>query len=180
MLFPFSVSPPQTPMPSLFPLLLCGCHPPFLPQYPSIGLHCGIDPSQDQWPQLPLMPDKVILCYICSWSKRSLHVYSLVGCLVPESSGEGAVWLVDIIVLPMGLQHPSAPLVLALTPPLEYRCSVQWFAASVCICIGQTLAESLRRQLYQTPVRRHSLVSGIMSGFGTCIWDGSPDGAVSG
>ena len=50
---------------------------------------------------LPLMPDKAILCYISSWSNGSLHLYSLVGGLVPGSSGE--VWLVDIVILPMGL-----------------------------------------------------------------------------
>jgi len=31
------------------------------------------------------MSDKVILCYICSWSHGSLHVYSLLGSLVPRS-----------------------------------------------------------------------------------------------
>ena len=36
---------------------------------------------------LPLMPDKAILCYICSWSHGFLHVYSLVGGLLPRSSG---------------------------------------------------------------------------------------------
>ena len=34
-----------------------------------------------------LMPDNAILCYICGWSHGSLHVYSLEGGLVPESSG---------------------------------------------------------------------------------------------
>jgi hypothetical protein len=34
-----------------------------------------------------LMSNKAILCYICSWSLGSLRVYSLVGSLVPESSG---------------------------------------------------------------------------------------------
>jgi hypothetical protein len=33
------------------------------------------------------MPNKAILCNICSWSQESLHVYSLVGGLVPGSSG---------------------------------------------------------------------------------------------
>ena len=44
----------------------------------------------------------------------------LVGGLVPGSSGRrgGGVLLVDIVVLPMGLQTPSAPSVLPLTPPL--------------------------------------------------------------
>jgi hypothetical protein len=31
------------------------------------------------------MPDKTILCYIWSWSPGSLHVYSLVDDLVPQS-----------------------------------------------------------------------------------------------
>ena len=39
---------------------------------------------------LPLMSDKAILCYICIWSLGSLHVYSLVGGLVPGSSGESS------------------------------------------------------------------------------------------
>jgi hypothetical protein len=34
-----------------------------------------------------LMTDLAILCYICSWSHGSLQVYSLVGSLVPGSSG---------------------------------------------------------------------------------------------
>ena len=81
-------------------------HPPthpHLPHSPSIPLHWGIKPSQDQGPSLPLMPDKA----------------------------------------------PSAPSVLPLTPPLGSLCSVWWLAASICICIGQTLAEYLKGQLYQ-------------------------------
>jgi hypothetical protein len=34
-------------------------------------------------------------------------------------------WLVDIVVLPMGLQTPSALLVLSLSPPLGSPCSVK-------------------------------------------------------
>jgi hypothetical protein len=52
-----------------------------------------MEPSQDQGPLLPLMPDKAIFCYICGRSHGSLHVYSLVGALVPESSG-GSGWLI--------------------------------------------------------------------------------------
>jgi hypothetical protein len=33
------------------------------------------------------MTNKAILCYICGWSYGSFHVYSLVGGLVPVSSG---------------------------------------------------------------------------------------------
>jgi len=52
----------------------------------------------------------------------------------------------------MGLQTPSTPSVLSLTPPLGTLFSVQWVVASICFCIRQALAESLRRQLYQVPV----------------------------
>jgi len=53
---------------------------------------------------------------------------------------------------------------------------VQWLVVSPCICIGQALAESLRRQLYQAPVSIYFLASAIVSEFGDCIWDGSQVG----
>ena len=56
------------------------------------------------------MPAKAILCCICNWSYGSPNVYSLFGGLVSGSSV--AVWLVDIIFLPMRLQTSSAPSVL--------------------------------------------------------------------
>jgi hypothetical protein len=74
--------------------------------------------------------------------------------------------LIDIIVLPMGLQNPLAPSVLSVTPPLGTLCSVQWLSASICLCICQALAEPLRRQLYQASVSKHLLASTIVSGFG--------------
>ena len=77
-------------------------HPPTSSRFQSSNYPTlGIKPSQDQGPLFPLMPDKAILCYICGWSHRSLHVYSLVGGLVPKSSvGER----VDSnVVLSMGL-----------------------------------------------------------------------------
>jgi hypothetical protein len=58
---------------------------PLLPSSSGIPLHWGIEPSQDQGPLLPLMPNKAILCYICSWSHGTLHVYSFVGGFVPRS-----------------------------------------------------------------------------------------------
>jgi hypothetical protein len=67
-----------------------------------------------------LTPDKAIICYICSWS----HV--LVDDLVPGSSGR--VGLVDVVVLLMGLQIPSTPAVLSLTPLFGTPHSVQWLA----------------------------------------------------
>jgi hypothetical protein len=69
---------------------------------PGFPLQWGIEPSQDQGPLLLFMSNKAILCYIHSWSHGSFHVSSLVGGLVPGSSG--GYWLVHIVVPPMGLQ----------------------------------------------------------------------------
>jgi hypothetical protein len=134
---------------------------------PGIPLHWGIEPSQEQRPLLPVMPYKAILNYICSWSHGSLHVYSLDGGLVPRSPA--GVWLVGIVVLPMGLQTPSAPSVLPLTPPVGSLCSVRRLAASIQICICQALVEPLGRELYQALVSKHFLTSAIVFGFGVCI-----------
>ena len=87
--------------------------------------------------------------------------------------------MVDFIVLPMGLQTPFAPSALTVTPPLWTMSSVQWLPMKICICICQALAEPLRRQLYRTPINKQFLASTIVSGFGVCIWDGSPDGTLS-
>ena len=40
------------------------------------------------------MPDKAILSCICSWSHGPIHVYAVVGGLVPGSAGGGGVQLV--------------------------------------------------------------------------------------
>jgi len=100
-------------------------------------------PSQEQGLFLPLMLDSAILCHICGWSHGSLHLYSLVGGLVPGSSG--GIWLVDIVVLPMVLQTPSAPPVFSLTPQLGSPCSVPWLAATLLICISRAQTYSLSR-----------------------------------
>jgi hypothetical protein len=88
------------------------------------------------------MPDKTILCCISSWTHVSLHVHSLVGGLVPGSSWGGVVWLIDV-VLPMGLQTPSAPSVLAPTSSLGAPVLSPMFGCMHLICIGQALAELL-------------------------------------
>jgi hypothetical protein len=62
---------------------------PFLLPSPGIPLNWGINPRKDDGPLLPLIPDKSIFCYICSWNLGPLHVYSLVGVLVPGSSARG-------------------------------------------------------------------------------------------
>jgi hypothetical protein len=78
----------------------------------------------------------------------------------------GGVWLVDIVVLPMGLKTPSTPSVLSLIPLLGTPCSVQWLASSICLFIRKALAGCLRRQPYQSPFSMHFLASTIASGFG--------------
>jgi len=100
---------------------------PLPPQCPGIPLHWGNESSQDQGLFLLLILDNAILCYICSWSHGSLHVYSLVGGLVPRSSG--GAWLVDIVVLPVKLKFPSAPPIFPLTTPFGSPCSVQQLVA---------------------------------------------------
>jgi hypothetical protein len=84
------------------------------------------------------------------------------------------VWLVDIVVLPMGLQSLSTPSTLPLT--LGSPGSIQWLAVSICICLSQVLAEPLRVQSYQAPVCKHFLASTIVSEFGVCRWNGSYGG----
>jgi hypothetical protein len=85
------------------------------------------------------MSDKIVLCYICSGSHRLAHVCSLVGGLVPGSS-EG---IVDTVVLPKGLQSPSAPSILSLTLPLGFLVSAQRLAVSASV-LSQVLSEPLR------------------------------------
>jgi hypothetical protein len=121
MLSPFLVSPPR---PLSHPPSPCSPTHPLLFPYLWIFVHWSNEPSHDQGPLLLLMSNKVILCYICSWSHESLHVYSLVDRLVPGSS-EG-YWLVHIVVPSMVLRAPSAPSVLSLAPPLRTLCSVQF------------------------------------------------------
>jgi hypothetical protein len=102
MLSPLLVSPPQTPYPILLlpasmRLFLLPTHP-LLPPCPGILLHWGIKSSQDKGPLLSLMSKKAILSYICCWSHGSLHVYSLVGGLVPWSSGCSG-WVILFVLL---------------------------------------------------------------------------------
>ena len=142
----------------------------FYPPHPGTCLHWGIKPSQDQEPLLPLMSDKVILCYICSWNHG----------LVLSPWVLWTVWLVHIVVLPIRLQTPSAPSVLPLTAPLGTPWSVWLLAVSISLCSCQALAEPLRRQSYYAPISKHLLVSTIVTVPGFCIWDGSKGWTESG
>jgi hypothetical protein len=88
--------------------------------------------------------------------------------------------LVSSYFSPMGLETSSAPWILSLAPLFGTVCSVQWMAVSIYFCICQSLAEPLRRQLYQAPVSKFLLASTIVSRSSDCIWDGSPGRVVSG
>jgi hypothetical protein len=86
-------------------------HPPthsHIPALHSPNLGAYIKPSYHQGSLLPLMPDKANLCYICSGSHGSLHVYVLFGWWFNPWEFWG-VRVVDIVVLPMGFQNPSDP-----------------------------------------------------------------------
>jgi len=175
-LFPLYHPPPPLLSPFFSPLFLWNRMLPLPPTYSHLRPLIFLYTMEMSF--LLLMPDNAILCYICDWSHGPIPVYSLVCGLVPGSSG--GVWFVDIVVL-MGFPTPSVPSVLSLTPPLVSLCLVQWFAASILICISKALAKPLRRHPCQVPVNKHFLASAIvMTGFGGCIWDESPDRAVSG
>jgi hypothetical protein len=137
-MLPLSWYPTNPPTPSLLPLLLWMCsptHPTSHSCHPALAF-----PYTGAF--FPLMPNKVILCYIRGWSHRYICTLWLM-VLVPGSNG-GMVLLVDI-VLPTGLQTLLSPSVLYLTPPLGTLYSVQQLAVSICRCICQVLAEPLRR-----------------------------------
>jgi hypothetical protein len=93
---------------------------------PGIPLHWGIEPSQDQGTLLTLMPNKVILCYICGWSHGSLHVYSLIGGLVPGNHEGTGGWYCCSSYRVAKLFSSFIPLLtFCLTLPLGIPCSVQ-------------------------------------------------------
>jgi hypothetical protein len=95
-------------------------------------------PPINSWQGHPLLHMQLEPCVILCWWLSPWEFWG----------GEG-VWLVDIAVLPVGLQTPSTPSVLSLTPLLRTLCSVQWLSANICLCICKALAGPLRRQPYQ-------------------------------
>ena len=156
--------PPRKPsIPSSLPLLFWGCsstYPPTPTPQTSVSLHWSIyrafiglrtTPLTDAWQGHPLqlmyLELSILLCWwVSPW----------------EPLGDQ---LVDVI-LTVGLQSPSTPLVLSLTSLLRTLCLVQWMVVSIHLCICKALAGSLRRQPYQAPFSMHFLASTIGSGFG--------------
>ena len=126
-----------------------------------------VSPSIDAQESRPLLHMQLEPCVLFGWWYCLWELWSW------------GFWLVDI-VLSTRLEIPSAPSVLSLTPPMCTPCSTQWLAVIICLCVCQALQEPHRRQLYQAPVSKHFLAYTVVFGFGNSIWDGSPDGAVSG
>jgi hypothetical protein len=85
-------------------------------------------------------------------------------------------WVVrpGYVVLPMQSRSPSAPPVLLPAPTPRSTISVWCLAPSICICIGQVLAEPSSKQPHQCPVSKHLLERATVSGFDVCRQDGFP------
>jgi hypothetical protein len=176
--FPFPGLPFRIPHPIPLPLASMTMlpshphpHPEFQTSCPGIPLHWGIK---------PLMSNKAILCHICSLSHGFLYVYSLVGSSVPRSWGGGGAGLLTLLLPLWGCKPPQLLQFVLQLLNRGAHTEAKWLAASICLCIFQALAETLRSQPYQTSVCKHFPASTIAAGFGGCIWDGSPGGAVSG
>lgn len=99
--FPFPVSPLQIPHPPAS-MRVISLPNPLPPHCPDIPLHWGIELSQDLG-LLLLLLDNGILCCVCGWSYGYLHVYTLVGNLIPVSSW-GSGWLIFLFFLGATLQ----------------------------------------------------------------------------
>ena len=130
MLFPGSLPTTSTPWNPL-------CH------LPSIPLHWDLEPSQEQAPFFPLMPNK------------ATHV---AGAMSFSTFMLWRFWLVDTAAPHRGLQSPLGPSVFSPTPPLGTLSWVQFptlprlgVSASVFVRSWQPL----RRQIYQAPVNKH-------------------------
>lgn len=119
------------------------------------------------------MSDNAILCYINIWNYRPFHVYSLVGSLVCGISGR-TDWLIFLFLVcvckPLQLFH------FLFKSSIEVPFSVQYLT-----CDHPYWSESGRAsQEKAISISKHFLASSVVIGFGGCIWDGSPSGAVSG
>jgi len=172
MLPSFLVSPQQTPIPSPVPPASMKVlpHPSTPTSWFRHSLTLGHQAFVGPRASLPLMPDKAILSYIYIWSHGSLHVFSLVGSLVSRSS-----WAGEVLV---GLYWCSF---YEVTNPFSSfgpfpNSSIRSSVLSPMVRFWQSLSgDSCIRFLSAS-----YMASAIVTGFGVCIWDGYPGGAVSG
>ena len=77
--------------------------------------------------------------------------------------------MVDFVVPDMGLQNPSAPLVISLTPPLGTPCSVNGCENTPLYLSGSGRAS--QETAISDSCQQALLGIHIVSGFGDCIWD---------
>ena len=89
------------------------------------------------------------------------------------------VYLVDTVALPIQLQTPASSVLFPNSSIRQLRFSPM-VNKNIYLYICQTLEEPLRRQVYQALVSVLILASTKAFRFDNFIWDGSPDGAVSG
>jgi len=117
-----------------------------------------------------------ILCYICGWIHGSLHVYSLVGGLVPWSSGASGGWYCSSY----GVANP-------------FNSFSPFFNSSPGVHMLSLMVSCKHFNLYQQGSGRASQETSISGScqqallginnsveFSGCIWRGSPGRAVSG
>jgi hypothetical protein len=156
----FTSTSPLSPSPYLYE----GASPPsypLLPQRFSISLPWVIEPPLDQGAPLPMMFDKAVLCYICSWSHGSLPpMYTLWLLVLSLEIGEALLGCKPLQLL------KSCPKFSIGIPTL----SSMFGCIYIGICIGQALADALRGHLYQDPIKHFlasSIVLGLLSGDGT-------------
>jgi hypothetical protein len=130
-LYPFPISPHNPPVLSPLLLLLWGCAPTHSPAPASLPSHSPTMGHRDfTGPRTSSLIDAcqghpVLHIFLEPWVAPCV----LLGCWFRLWE----LWLFDIIVLPVGLQTPSAPFSLSLGNPK----SVQWLAVSIHLCICQ-------------------------------------------
>ena len=113
MLSPFLISSPKTPLSHPLPLLTNLPTPASLSWHsPTLGHQSFIGPRAPPLIDVP-QGHPLLHMWLEPWVLPCVGF--LVGGLDPMSSG----WLILLFFLPLGLQTPSTPLVLSLTPPLE-------------------------------------------------------------
>jgi hypothetical protein len=105
---------------------------------------------------LPMMSNKAILCHICGRSHGSLHVYSLVGGPVPETSRESGQ--LTVLLPPWGCKPPqllqSLLQLFHQGPPAQSNGWLQ-ASASVFVRLWQSLSEDSHIRLLSARTSQH-------------------------